>query len=191
MGSRDSKYSAGTRLAEANHTLRSRFESKCAEPNAQGCVNWLGTKTRFGHGKIRINSDRLVSQVFAHRVAWILKRGDIPPEILVLHRCDNPSCVNVDHLFLGSQLDNVTDMIGKNRHGWSYGKARPWQKLHSGDGERIDDLRRAGLTQQKIADWLGVSRPLISLILAGKIQHSLSRSHANYSDTAHDELHHQ
>jgi hypothetical protein len=108
----------------------------------------------------------------AHRAAWILKRGPIGPEILVLHSCDNPSCVNVDHLFLGSPKDNTDDMVAKRRHGWRNGT--PWQKLNAVDGERIHDLRIAGLTQQAIADYMGVSRPLISLIESGKIQHSAS-----------------
>jgi hypothetical protein len=106
----------------------------------------------------------------AHRASWILACGQIPAGIDVLHRCDNPSCVNVDHLFLGTPKENTRDMMAKGRHGWRNGT--PWQKLNSVDGERIRDLRRAGHTQQEIADWLDVSRPLISMVLSGKIQHS-------------------
>ena len=100
----------------------------------------------------------------------MLKHGEIPSGMDVLHRCDNPSCVNVDHLFLGTPGDNTRDMMAKGRHGWRNGM--PWQKLTAVDGERIRDLRHAGYTQQAIADWFGVSRPLISLILGGHIQHS-------------------
>jgi hypothetical protein len=78
--------------------------------------------------------------------------------------------VNVDHLFLGTAQENTDDMVSKGRHSWRNGT--PWQKLNATDGERIRDLTRAGCTQQEIADWMGVSRPLISLVMAGKIKHS-------------------
>jgi len=169
--------SSGLILAEASETLPQQFAAKCAEPSANGCIEWLGSKTRRGYGCLyfgRVNGKS--KKTTAHRVAWVLKRGDISPEILVLHECDNPSCVNVDHLFLGTQLENVNDMVAKRRHGWRDGT--PWQKLNSIDGERIRDQRAAGHTQQQIADWHGVSRPLISMVLAGKINHSRCPSRA-------------
>lgn len=161
--------SAGLSLAKSTSTLPKRFAAKCAEPSSNGCIEWLGEKTRGGYGVLRPGG--LASgKTTAHRIAWVLKRGAIAPEILVLHRCDNPSCVNVDHLFLGSPKANVRDMMAKGRHGWRNGT--PWQKLHATDAERISDLRGAGLTQQKIADWMSVSRALVSLVLAGKIHYA-------------------
>lgn len=165
--------SLGLHLSDASASIRQRFEAKCGKPNERGCVEWLGTKTRRGYGIMLLGKVAgKYKRTTAHRVAWVLKRGDISPEILVLHECDNPSCVNVDHLFLGTPKENTHDMMGKSRHGWRNGM--PWQKLNSTDGERIRDLRRAGCTQQQIADWMHVSRPLISMVLAGKIQHSQS-----------------
>ena len=162
-------YNAGLSQTEVSDTLLARFELKCGKPDENGCIPWLGHRTRKGYGCIRVTKDH--AKTTAHRAAWVLKRGDIPPEISVLHRCDNPTCVNVDHLFLGTPLDNVADMVQKGRQAWRF--RTPWQKLNSTDGERISDLRRMGHTQQEIADWLAVSRPLISMILAGKINHSL------------------
>ena len=52
----------------------------------------------------------------AHRIAWIEKNGPIPKGKFICHRCDNPSCMNVDHLFLGSPRDNSIDMAQKGRH---------------------------------------------------------------------------
>ena len=163
--------SAGLDLSEAGLTVQKRFEAKCAEPSANGCIEWLGWKTRQGYGGLRTGGPASVKTT-AHRIAWALKRGAIAPEILVLHRCDNPSCVNVDHLFLGLPKANTRDMMAKGRHGWR--KGTPWQKLHATDAERIRDLRGAGLTQQKIADWIGVSRPLISIVLSGNFAYALS-----------------
>lgn len=156
-------------MAEASGTLKSRFLKKCGSPDANGCINWTGWKTKGGYGVLQIAGAGTVKTT-AHRIAWLLAKGDLEPGALVLHKCDNPSCVNVDHLFLGSPKENTHDMMAKKRHGWRNGS--PWQKLNGTDGERIRDLRRAGHTQQEIADWMGVSRPLISMILGGLIQHS-------------------
>ncbi len=161
--------SAGLSLDDATPSIQQRFEAKCSKPNEVGCIEWLGYKTRGGYGCMRLGGLG-TKKTTAHRIAWVLKRGGIPPEILVLHKCDNPSCVNVEHLFLGSPLDNVRDMVGKGREGWKH--QTPWQKLNATDAERIRDLRRAGLTQQKISDHMFVSRPLVSLVLSGKVRYA-------------------
>lgn len=81
------------------------------EPNT-GCWLWLLWCDRDGYGKPgqRGNGERL-----AHRISWLVYRGPIPDGASVLHRCDTPSCVNPDHLFIGDQLANMRDMIGKGR----------------------------------------------------------------------------
>ncbi len=82
------------------------------------CWLWKGYLTRKnGYGKISFNKKDQV----AHRVSWQLKNGDIPTGMSVLHKCDNPPCVNPDHLFLGTQRDNVLDMVRKKRH-WAFVK---------------------------------------------------------------------
>lgn len=58
---------------------------------------------------------------YAHRFGWTLANGEIPPGMCVLHRCDNPPCVNPTHLFLGDRRDNAIDMIAKGRH-WAQRK---------------------------------------------------------------------
>lgn len=68
-----------------------------------------------GYGVIGIYKGSLHTTVQAHRKAWEDEHGPIPPGMKVLHRCDNPPCVNVDHLFLGTQADNIADMIAKGR----------------------------------------------------------------------------
>ena len=160
----------GLSRSQFNETLAKRFRSKCGAPDARGCIPWLGSKTHRGYGLIQVGNRGSV-KTSAHRIAWVLVHGDLPPDLCVLHRCDNPSCVNADHLFIGSVQQNVQDMVAKNRHPWRNGT--PWQKLNSTDGERIRDLRRAGCIQQQVADWLGVSRPLISLIESRRVQHSV------------------
>ena len=156
--------SPGLTANDVSPTLIRRFERKCSRPNDNECIEWLGWKTRGGYGGFRVNHTKRTT---AHRIAWLIKYGDISPDSLILHRCDNPSCVNVEHLFIGSPLDNTSDMIRKGRHGWKNGP--PWQKLNSVDAERINDLRKYGFTQARIAEWLNVSVPLICMVLSGRI----------------------
>lgn len=77
----------------------------------EGCWLWLGAKNPDGYGVFRIRN----RGTSAHRIAYALKVGHIPPEVSVLHSCDNRSCVRPDHLFLGTQLDNINDMMKKGR----------------------------------------------------------------------------
>lgn len=75
------------------------------------CQIWLGYVDRAGYGVIRFNGKNHL----AHRASWIIEHGPIPDGAMVLHRCDNPSCVNPAHLFLGTQRNNMEDMVTKGR----------------------------------------------------------------------------
>ncbi len=108
-----------------------RFKAKVAV-SPTGCWEWMGSLRPSGYGQFRFKG----TTELAHRVAWILFKGDIPQNssyyktMNVLHRCDNPRCVNPDHLFLGDQFDNAVDAISKGRWGKrgclgeSHGRAR-------------------------------------------------------------------
>lgn len=87
-----------------------RFWSKVAKKGDDDCWNWTGGKTR-GYGAFNPNGKRVI----AHRAAWFYIHGEIASGFLVCHKCDNPSCCNPNHLFLGTQLDNMTDMTSKGR----------------------------------------------------------------------------
>lgn len=76
-----------------------------------GCWKWTGA-TRHAYGVICKTGRR---QSYAHRVAWEIQRGPIPVGLCVLHRCDNPLCVRADHLFIGTQLENIADRSSKGR----------------------------------------------------------------------------
>lgn len=87
------------------------FESKfIPEPNS-GCFIWIGAASELGYGRFRFNG----TVQGAHRVSWQLANGPIPDGMHVLHRCDVPSCVRPEHLFIGTDLDNVRDMHAKGR----------------------------------------------------------------------------
>jgi hypothetical protein len=85
---------------------------KSAGPD--GCWLWTGAKKQGGYGKIGQGGS--AGWVLAHRVAWEVVNGPIPHGMVVCHSCDEPSCVNPAHLWLGTQAQNLADMRAKDRH---------------------------------------------------------------------------
>lgn len=91
--------------------IEHKFMTKIAAASAEDCWLWLGYRDKRGRGIMRAFG----KPMYASRVSYILTHGSIPEGLYVLHKCDNPSCVNPNHLFLGSQQDNMQDMANKKR----------------------------------------------------------------------------
>lgn len=102
-----------------NKTILERFAEKYEIDPDTGCWNWTGAKSSFGHGSLRVSGKSLG----AHRISWELHCGEIPLKMEICHHCDNPKCVNPDHLFLGTHQDNIRDMATKGRGGKTRGEA--------------------------------------------------------------------
>lgn len=98
--------------------LQQRFANLHTKPDGKACWNWQGAIMSTGYGSFMLDGRRRPGRrsQLAHRVAWALHVGPIPPGLCVLHECDNRRCVNPKHLFLGTNTDNVRDMVAKGRH---------------------------------------------------------------------------
>lgn len=103
----------GFRRGSKKVPVDQRFDDKWIPEPYSGCWLWMGATNEWGYGTILVDG---ICRL-AHRVSWRLHRGDFSEGFRVLHRCDTPSCVNPDHLFLGTNYDNVIDMLKKGRGG--------------------------------------------------------------------------
>lgn len=102
----------------AGHTSRRKpvLERLIARSKANGsCLEWQGSRLPKQYGVISVKEDDRIVRRYTHRVMWKESRGPIPDGMCILHRCDNPPCINIDHLFLGSVQDNIRDMWSKGR----------------------------------------------------------------------------
>jgi DNA-binding XRE family transcriptional regulator len=113
----------------------------------------------------------------AHRFSFELHKGPIPKGFSVCHSCDNPRCVNPDHLFLGTQRDNALDMITKQRQRLpeiKSGEAHNMSILKESEVREIRQLRDSGQSHNAIAKRFGVSRPTITAIFNGRLWRHLA-----------------
>jgi hypothetical protein len=144
-------------------SIEDRFWSKVDQRGE--CWLWTGATDGLGYGYLG-NTLRMGAKK-AHRVSYELHRGPIQEGLCVCHHCDNPSCVNPSHLFLGTQADNNADMVRKGRGSDKRGEANPNAKLTFEKASIIRNLYAGGMTQQAIADKFFVSQNVVSRIVRG------------------------
>jgi hypothetical protein len=127
----------------------------------------------MGHGILYVGkkADGRKAVWTAHRVGWLLTYAEDPGDLDVLHHCDVPPCQNSDHWFLGTQADNVADMMAKGRNSQPghQGMRHPMRKI---DIEAVRDIRtiyaRGGILQKDLAQAYGISKAQVSRIVRGE-----------------------
>jgi len=142
-------------------TDRERFLSHVDKSSP--CWTWTANKDAKGYGRFRFHGRQ---SFHAHRASYVLFVGPIPDGSLVLHRCDNPSCVRPDHLFLGNYSDNLIDCIRKGRRTFPCGERNGYHKLTR---QSVVEIRTHAETPTMVfAERYGVSRDAILRVKHGE-----------------------
>lgn len=131
------------------------------------CWIWNGSSSKQGYGRFQIDG-KGGPHLLAHRFSYTMHNGDIPDGMVVMHKCDNPSCVNPDHLGIGTYKDNMADMRakGRDRPTGVKGEENPRSKLT----EEIVRFIRANpqMGHKEIADMHGLSPNAIRGVRIGR-----------------------
>lgn len=159
-------------VAEVERIRALLDERSMPEPNS-GCLLWLGYGRDKGYGRFKI-ADHNIS---AHRAAFALRHGSIPAGLSVCHECDVPWCINQDHLFLGTNKDNIADRQQKGRtvgprH---VGEDRPQSRLTD---DRVREILTSLEDSASLARRFDVSRTTVSNVRLGKTWRHLAREFA-------------
>lgn len=123
-----------------------RFWDKVGIQGAENCWVWLASTDRFGRGRFKWNG----TTGYAPRFSWELHKAPIPGGLYVLHKCDNPSCVNPDHLFLGTKGDNNRDRQAKGRGADVRGSKNPIAKHDEKIAQEVINLLNHGYSLNHI-----------------------------------------
>lgn len=146
-----------SRQEEVTNATKNRFFSKIKKEDS-GCWTWLGANNgRYGSMTINRKTNG------AHRISFLIHKGDIPDGLFVLHSCDNTWCVNPDHLLLGDHAQNMKD---KSERGRYWGDRVNTSKLTAPAVRLARRAYRDGhYTQAELAEILGISQPAVSSLI--------------------------
>ena len=168
-------------IPHVSESDKQKFLDRIEIDEQTGCHNWTGNTSSQGYGLLRIDGEKYL----ASRISYAIYHGEFPAEFCCCHHCDNPKCVNPEHLFLGTHADNMTDKTKKGRgnqprgeNHWS--KTQPLliprganhyaAKLDDAKALEIVRLRKEdGLSQRAIAKEFGVCHAIVGRIINRKI----------------------
>jgi hypothetical protein len=151
-------------------TIEQRFWEKVDTSLGYGpngdCWKWTGVLNNMGYGQLLING----RMKYSHRYSYQLRYGSFPDAMRVLHKCDNPRCCNPEHLFLGTQMDNVHDMMAKGRQNYviPIGSKHGGSKLNEVEVIKIRRRYELGERQVDIARDYNVNKTTINVIVHRK-----------------------
>jgi len=146
----------GNVIYTGHMNIKDRLESLSERITESGCQIWMSPLTNTGYGRISINNKVML----AHRSSYEANIGKIPYGIDVCHKCDNPSCINPNHLFLGTHKENMEDMVMKDRH--AYGERKGNQAKVT--DEIVMAIRSDNRKQEEIASDYGITQSNVSRI---------------------------
>lgn len=135
------------------------------------CWLWVGAKSGGGYGKMCFSVDGKNFYVKAHHISYLIHYGSYVKDngtyhgVCVLHKCDTPSCVNPEHLYLGSQLENIRDKVSKNRSYRPSGEKNPKAKLSE---EKVMNIKKSKLNDKELSGLYKVDKTTINSIRTGK-----------------------
>ncbi len=146
--------------------IKERFLSKVKKDPVTGCWEWIASKDSDGYGQFGLEG----KNKRAHRLSYELLVSPIKGDLCVCHHCDNPGCVNPDHLFIGTLKDNSQDCIKKGRHTTPFKNGHTHScKLSDDDVRKIkQELIKGELTQAQIGKKFGALQVTIHQIKIGK-----------------------
>lgn len=152
------------------------FFAKC-QTTESGCLIWRGKKKK-GYSWIRYRG----REYLGHRLIWKSLNGDIPNSTMVCHKCDEPLCINPEHLFLGDAKANVADMLSKGRAFWQYRRdgivGHKGSRLTEKEYEWMFLSKEIGLTNSQIGRILGHNAKWVQEVLNGKtFKHKFKITH--------------
>lgn len=146
-----------------------RFNSKIAKKD---CWEWTGCKYRGGYGNFRrkVNGKWIMEKThrFSYEYYNNIKREDMRG-LIICHKCDNPSCVNPDHLFLGTYLDNALDAKSKNRNSYGRHKQHKWLSFEIAEAIRKLKTENPNLTYKQISKIYNTSASQVHRIIKNLI----------------------
>jgi len=146
--------------------LRQRLMERCEwqpGPLETDCLIWIGRKEKHGYGKIRFNGKDCV----VHRLIYVIEKGEIPDELEVAHRCDNPPCCSILHLWPATPKENMQDCVKKGRRPDQHGENHPQHKLTTFEVSHIKYFIAQGWMTTRLAERYGIAAAEISHIKYG------------------------
>jgi hypothetical protein len=134
-----------------------------AKRKPSGCVEWDGYRMNMGYGELGFKGRKIL----AHRLSWVLHNGKPADGMEVCHKCDNPACVNPEHLFLGTHADNMRDCHAKGRNGFCHGSKSGMAKTNEAAVLQILRLRSEGAETKELGRMFGLSIGALYQIFRG------------------------
>jgi hypothetical protein len=133
-----------------------------------GCWIWRGGLNSMGYGQFHIGNGKMA---LCHRLSWVVHRGPIDGDLCILHKCDNPKCVNPDHLFIGTMKDNMQDKANKKRNLKNIGEYSCQHKLTDCEATEIRKLYKRATRNfniQSLAKKYNIGQTTVWEILNGR-----------------------